>query len=102
MLTESVGYTGQVTYLDEFYLAPPAVFVEAVQQLDDSLESALIVAHNPGLEMLVQALTEEWEPMPTAALAVIELPIDSWREFPPADGGRLVAVHRPKEIDFEA
>jgi len=33
----------------------------------------MLVGHNPGIEMPVEELTGQQEPMPTAALAVIQL-----------------------------
>lgn len=47
--------------------------LEVVRRLDEAHECVVLVGHNPALEDLVQALTEEWTPMPTSAIAVIEL-----------------------------
>jgi hypothetical protein len=43
-------------------------------------------------------LTDEFERMPTAALAVISLPITSWRELSSETRGELVRIYRPKEL----
>ena len=58
----------------------------------------MIVGHNPGLEKLVEQLTGEWQDMPTAALAQIDLPIDQWRDLTLSTRGTLVDLWRPKEL----
>jgi hypothetical protein len=50
------------------------------------------------MEELVEALTGEYLPMPTAALAQIELPIEHWRKLAGRGGGRLINLWRPKEV----
>ena len=44
-----------------------------------NIGTVMVVGHNPGLEELIAMLTDEWEPMPTAALAQITLQIDAGR-----------------------
>jgi phosphohistidine phosphatase len=56
----------------------------------------LLVGHNPGLEGLLKMLTSEVESMPTAALAVIDLKIDSWSEIH-IDCCNLRTLIRPKD-----
>ena len=56
----------------------------------------MIVGHNPGFENLVRILTGKIEAMPTAALAVVDLEIDSWKEIT-AETGSLRKLIRPKE-----
>lgn len=64
--------------------------------IDDEYSSALIVGHNPGFEGIVEALGGEYQRMPTAALAVIDLNIESWSEAKP-NCGTLREILRPKE-----
>jgi phosphohistidine phosphatase SixA len=59
----------------------------------------MVVAHNPGLSELVAWLTEEDEPMPTAALAQINLTIQQWQELGEASSGTLVYTWRPRELE---
>ena len=60
--------------------------------------TVMIVGHNPGLEELLAQLTGEWERLPTAALAQIELPIARWSDLDSATRGTLIGVWRPKEL----
>ena len=58
----------------------------------------LLVGHNPGLEALIVRLTGYVEPLPTAGLAHIDLPIRGWSSLRLTTRGRLVNLWRPKEI----
>ena len=44
-----------------------------VRELTGELSTVVLVGHNPGVEDLVARLTGRWVPMPTSALAVIDL-----------------------------
>jgi phosphohistidine phosphatase len=57
----------------------------------------MLVGHNPGLENLIRALTGEMQPMPTAALAVIDLETNKWSEVN-SSTGKLRTLIRPKEV----
>ncbi len=59
----------------------------------------MIVSHNPGSEELVYQLTEQYETMPTAAIAVIQFADDfHWHQFDADCQAELVAIWRPKEV----
>ena len=68
-------------------------------RLNDEIDVAMVVGHNHGLEHLVEKITGEWETMPTAAIAKIDLGIERWLTVGNVTGGNLLAVWRPKEID---
>lgn len=87
----------EIKFDSRIYEAHPQTLLEVVSEIDDANDSALIVGHNPGFENLVRILTDKIEPLPTAALAVVNLEIDSWNQiFSPA--GTLRDLLRPKEI----
>ena len=80
-----------VEFRDDFYLADPGLMMEAVCEADPLSHHILIIAHNPGLEVLAMRLTDPErsdiaalariaEKYPTAALASFEGP-DTWAEF---------------------
>ena len=73
MAKGSAGFDTEIRYDDRIYEASPNTLRQVVSELDDAIDSAMIVGHNPGMEGFVRYLTGEMEPMPTAALAVIEL-----------------------------
>lgn len=92
------GYQGKIELMPALYAAPAQVFIEALAALPDVVQRVMVVGHNPGLEELVQELTGKYEPLPTAALVCVHLPIQSWTELADDAAGELVQVWRPKEI----
>ncbi len=93
------GYSGEVALSRELYLAAPREFLRLLQGAGDDCSSILVVGHNPGMEELVFALSGQDETMPTAALARVDLPLDSWEDLRPGVRGKLVRVWRPKELN---
>lgn len=60
------------------YEASPQTLRQIVSEIDNAYPTAMLVGHNPGLEGFVYFLTGILQPFPTAALAVVDLNIDSW------------------------
>ena len=77
-LQTTLDLDANITITDDLYLAPPTTVVELLSRVDDCCECSLVIAHNPGMEGLLWGLCGADNSMPTCALAVIELPIDSW------------------------
>ena len=96
LVKESAGFNADLRYDDRIYEASPNTLRKVASELSDDLDSAMLVGHNPGMEGFVRYLTGQVEPMPTAALAVIELAIDSWKDLD-ADTGAIVEIIRPKD-----
>ena len=86
----------EIEYRDNLYLAEPPKILAAVRAAPASVSALMIVGHNPGMEGTIRVLTGEAEPMPTAAIAIINLEIDSWKEIS-AGTGKLQAVVRPRD-----
>jgi phosphohistidine phosphatase len=89
------------------YMASAASLYDLVRETPDSIESLLIVGHNPGLEDLLLLATEgetsalraEAErKYPTATFASLSLPVSSWAEVTEG-GGSLVRFVRPRDLD---
>ncbi len=60
-------------YDDNVYAASVGELLITVRHLDEALNTVVLVGHNPGIEDLAETLTGDSVPMPTSALAVIEL-----------------------------
>lgn len=86
----------EIRFDDRIYEASPHRLLEIASELDDKIESAMLVGHNPGLEGLLKMLTGKVESLPTAALAVVDLRIDDWKEIH-IDCCDLRTVIRPKD-----
>lgn len=94
---EAGSFAGEICYLHELYGAGPHDLIEAVRESGGDAGSVMVVAHNPGLEDLVQQMTGEYYRLPTAALVRIFVPIDHWHDLE-ADGGTLAGIWRAKEL----
>jgi phosphohistidine phosphatase len=70
---------------EDVYTFSGAEVLQVVRRLDDAAECVVIVGHNPAMEELIAAMTGEFAPMPTSAVAVIEL-TGGWRR-----AGRVLA-----------
>lgn len=92
----SSGLHGPMRYDERIYEASIQTLRSVVSQISDAISSVLIVGHNPGMEGIIRYLTGDLIPMPTAALAVITLSVESWAEIT-ADRGVLTEVYRPKD-----
>lgn len=70
------------------YAASPRSLLDVIGEVPAEAATVVLVGHNPGLEDLVASLTGRPVPMPTSALAVIDLP------GPWSDAGRTTAALR--------
>ncbi len=67
---------------DDLYCFHVNLLLDWCGKLDDSLESVVIVSHNPGLTDLINRLCDEHvDNLPTCGYAAIELPADSWQQI---------------------
>lgn len=70
-----------LTALDSLYMAEPPAIIEALKNVPDWAERAMVIGHNPGLESLLQMITGEIDSLPTANIVYLELPIDHWSDL---------------------
>lgn len=96
MVKAAGGLPAEIQFEDGIYEASPLRLIQIVSDLDDRFDSVMLVGHNPGFEDLVRFLSGSLHPMPTAALAVIDLEHRSWRDLHP-DFCSLRLLIRPKE-----
>lgn len=95
------------SYDQRLYLASTDVLLDVIGGTDEAVESLLLVGHNPGLEKLALLLTEESDlrreveiKYPTATIAEIQLPVQTWKEVSERTG-KLTRFIRPRDIDPE-
>jgi len=93
----------QIQYNRDLYLADRATLLSILQSVPDTTESVLLVAHNPGLDDLVERLAPEPPPlstsgklMSTAAIAIFEIP-GAWSKLQRGTAA-LQQLLRPKEL----
>ena len=88
------------------YLASSERLFESAAALDDTVQTAMLLGHNPGMhDAALSALTaanrresgEMRSRFPTCACAIISLPINRWSEIT-TDIGELSAYMTPKGL----
>jgi phosphohistidine phosphatase len=96
-----------IRFEQRIYLARVSELLELIAAIPDEVSSALLVGHNTSAERLVAKLAKDddsgrrkrvEEKFPTAALAVIDLPIDRWSDIQP-DSGMLVELIYPADLE---
>ena len=74
------------------YLAPPATLAQRAATFPDSVQTGLLIAHNPGIEDWIKQVSGAQVRLPTAGLAAIELDTLSWTNIPCTSGQLLYYV----------
>ena len=97
---EEMGYDGELRLARELYAAEPEAYLDALQSLPDAFERVMIIGHNPGLEELLELLTGDWQRLPTAALAQVDLDLDTWQDLSEDTRGKLVNLWLPRELEI--
>ena len=55
--------------------------------LDDEIDCAMLVGHNPTFTALINALGRcDFDNVPTCGMAVLTFPVDSWKNFATVQG----------------
>jgi phosphohistidine phosphatase len=109
LVKEALG-GATVTFEESLYLAEQRQLVERLKWVEDDVKAVMIIGHNPGLEQLANGLCASpkdqdgeklhrrmREKFSTAALAVVKMPVKSWRDVKPG-AGTLVDFMRPKDL----
>lgn len=71
--------------------------LEVVSEIEQSVNVALVVGHNPGMEELLNLLTGRAGTMRTATLARIDLSADDWESIAECPAG-LEWIVTPDDI----
>lgn len=99
MVAENLGYTAEILYFDELYESSGKQYLSVLQTMNNRVDRAMIVGHNPSLEELIDILLQMNLPhveMPTSAVAVLDLHVNSWAELG-EKCATLQDYHKPKD-----
>lgn len=99
LAAEACHYRRAIRSDERLYLASCDGMLRLLVQQSERVKRLLLVGHNPGLEDLVERLTGRRETLSTAALAHIEIPIDSWDDVASTRGAALKGLWRPRDLD---
>lgn len=96
--------TSTVHVEDDLYAASAGALLERLRSVPDTVESVMLIGHNPGLQELALEVAhpsptarELATKYPTAALATLEFSASGWRQLNAA-AAELVALVRPRDL----
>ncbi len=96
LVKDGGNFSGDIQYQKKIYEANLQCLIGTVSEIDDVHPSVLIVGHNPAMEAIVFYLTQNLGQMPTAALAVVDLNVKSWKDLT-AGVGKLQKIYIARE-----
>ena len=95
-VAEQIGYKkSDILWDRSLYLAEVEDYLDVIAHVSEDVTQLMIVSHNPGSEMLIEALSgETFEKFPTGAYALLEVE-GSWQH---PKRCRLIAFDYPKSL----
>jgi phosphohistidine phosphatase len=89
----------------DLYAASADALLERLRGVPDTVESVMLIGHNPGLQDLALTLARPSDTVseleakyPTAALATLMVLVESWQELG-RETADLVALVRPRDLE---
>jgi phosphohistidine phosphatase len=89
----------------DLYAASADALLERIRSVPDTVESVMLIGHNPGLQELALALARRSDTVreleakyPTAVLATLMVLVESWQELD-RETAELVALVRPRDVE---
>lgn len=98
LFAKEAHFHNKIEFVKSFYPGEPETYIDVLSRQNETYQNILVVGHNLALENLLEQLIRKHEPLPTAALAQIELPIERWKDVSIQSQGKLVNLFRPKEL----
>jgi phosphohistidine phosphatase len=96
--------TSAIEVEPDLYAASAPALLERLRSVPDSVESVMVIGHNPGLQELAlelaragPAASDLAAKYPTAALATLAFDASRWRELA-RDSAELVELVRPRDL----
>ncbi len=96
LVRKSSGFLCPLRFDERIYEASPRALSAVASEFPESIDSAMMIGHNPGLEALIKHLTGEEEAMPTAAVASLTIDVEKWAKIS-SGSGKLEWLIRPKD-----
>lgn len=94
-----VRLNAKVEYHHSLYLSDRSRLIEHISSLSESLNTIMLVGHNPGMEALLRYLVGVEKRFPTAALAEISMNIESWQQVKSPNIGKLQRLIYPRDLE---
>jgi phosphohistidine phosphatase len=84
-IAATLGYDAEaIQWVDKLYHCIPSVFEEVILEIDESVKTVFIVAHNPGISAFVNELSPAFsiDHMPTCGVVAARMDTEQWSDFP--------------------
>lgn len=92
LLSKACRYKKKIEYNDALYENSPGEIIRILQKIDDKIDIAMIIGHNPAIEEATKKLCfremksiESGIKFPTSAIVCLEVETDSWAELYPGN-----------------
>jgi phosphohistidine phosphatase len=94
-IVRECGIDTNITFTKQLYLATAGEILKVIARIDNTVDSAMVVCHNPGVENLAKFLLEDGNndsihrlktKYSTCGLACFTLQTDNWAEINPQSG----------------
>lgn len=81
------GDVNHIVFIEGLYLAPSSFFSQVIAGIDNTIETAAIFSHNPGITEFANTLTTaiRTDNIPTSGIFAVSAAIESWHEFASAE-----------------
>lgn len=98
LLAEAIGFSIADLKIDErLYGAEAKDVVSIIRELDNAIDCAMLVGHNPTFTDLINTLSgSQIDNVPTCGMAVLRFPIDTWSKIGHVQG-ELLDFDYPKK-----
>jgi phosphohistidine phosphatase len=90
-------YPRAIELEEQLYLGNAQTHYSVVRRIKPGWQRILLVGHNPGISDFLNRLTLGEDEMPTAGLAIVQLPIKQWKDLTARTRGKLLKLWRPRE-----
>ena len=91
-------FEGDVEYKDDLYPGDPETITATLARLPVKVNTVMVVGHNPGFDEYLETVCSEYIHMPTASMAYIRFPLDSWAALKAGTRGEVVKIWKPREL----
>jgi phosphohistidine phosphatase len=97
-LLQEYTFDGEVSYIDDLYQASTETIISVLNRLPDEVNTAMVIAHNPGLDEFLEIVCDECGHMPTGCVAHIKYPLEHWADLREYSRCELVQLWKPRNI----
>lgn len=88
----------EVIDCENLYLAPADEIFQEIRTLGTDEPSIMTLAHNPGMSYAASVMADQSIEMPTAAVAIFDISLDSWQSLHEDAERQLAFFMRPKAL----